>query len=310
MSQPTSPIRSEEYWFDDGDIVLSVTEDRVEHHFRVHRALLAIASPVFRDMFSMSQKPNRDSPLVPFPNDSVHDMNALMGALYSMRSVKNELSFESQIISHHACRKPQTVTHDIALGIIRLSHKYQINGYFQGMMRKLQVDWPPKYTDYLSRREYLEISGWRVLQAAKLIEITQGYEINDFLPTAFYELASAWGTQGEEIAKVLSTENVVRLCVGCARVERRSRALESIGFSTVMWGISPRRLFEHRRKFQKCSRIGEGVNTLRPFCHGVVPAFRNALIQHSSDGFFRLAFLKKCQNIKYSDEKICSPCQK
>jgi BTB/POZ domain len=50
MSEPPSPIKSEDFWFEDGDIVLSVTEHGVEHHFRVHRTMLTIASPVFRDM--------------------------------------------------------------------------------------------------------------------------------------------------------------------------------------------------------------------------------------------------------------------
>ena len=55
MGDALTPRRSEDFWFEDGDIVLSVTEDGVEYHFRVHRAILTIASPVFHDMLSMPQ---------------------------------------------------------------------------------------------------------------------------------------------------------------------------------------------------------------------------------------------------------------
>ena len=37
-SESTPPIKSEDLWFEDGDIILSVTEDGIERHFCVHRA--------------------------------------------------------------------------------------------------------------------------------------------------------------------------------------------------------------------------------------------------------------------------------
>jgi BTB/POZ domain len=97
-SLPTLPIRSENFWFEDGDIVLSVTEDDVEHHFRVHRAILTIASPVFRDMLSMPQPSKCESLPVSLRDDSVHDLKALLGALYYRRSVKSEVFYD--ILTH------------------------------------------------------------------------------------------------------------------------------------------------------------------------------------------------------------------
>ena len=93
MSQlePSRSLRSEEFWFDDGDIVLSVTEDGVEHHFRVHHAILAIASPVFREMLSMPQPSDCRNQTVPLRDDSVYDLKALLGALYCGRFVEAEI---------------------------------------------------------------------------------------------------------------------------------------------------------------------------------------------------------------------------
>ena len=88
MTQFTPPITSEEFWFDDGDMVLSVTEDGVETYFRIHRAILTIPSPVFRDMLSMPQPPECENLLVPLQDDSLHDVKALLDALYYARYVE------------------------------------------------------------------------------------------------------------------------------------------------------------------------------------------------------------------------------
>ena len=82
------PIKSDEFWFEDGDIVLTVTEDGVETHFRIHRAILTIPSPVFRDMLSMPQPPECENLPVPLQDDSLHDVKALLGALYYARYVE------------------------------------------------------------------------------------------------------------------------------------------------------------------------------------------------------------------------------
>jgi BTB/POZ domain len=89
MRSTPSPVENEEFWFEDGDVVLSVTEDGVEHHFRVHRLILKIASPVFRDMLSMPRPSGGEDLPVPLPGDSVEDLTALLGALYNSRFVVN-----------------------------------------------------------------------------------------------------------------------------------------------------------------------------------------------------------------------------
>ena len=88
MAESTPPIKSDEFWFEDRDIVLSVTADGVETHFRIHRTILTIPSPVFRDMLSIPQPPECETLPVPLQDDSLHDVKALLGALYYARYVE------------------------------------------------------------------------------------------------------------------------------------------------------------------------------------------------------------------------------
>ena len=113
----SGPIESEDFWFDDGDMVLSATDDDNEYHFRVHSAILTIASPVFRDMLSMPQptKGNTGISLVPLHDDSVEDLEALLGGLYCTRFVDPQSVYKK---SHSQfSRTAQKITFCIALGI-------------------------------------------------------------------------------------------------------------------------------------------------------------------------------------------------
>lgn len=100
-SSSPEPIKSEDFWFDDGDIVLSATDDDDEYHFRVHRVILTIASPVFREMLSMPQPKKGNISPVFLNDDSVEDLEALLGVLYCTRlvdpqSVYKDLTHSSQ----------------------------------------------------------------------------------------------------------------------------------------------------------------------------------------------------------------------
>ena len=88
MAGSKPPIQSDKFWFKDGDIVLSVTKDGIETHLRIHRPILTISSPVFRDMLSMPQLPECENLPVPLQDDSLHDVKALLGALYYARYVE------------------------------------------------------------------------------------------------------------------------------------------------------------------------------------------------------------------------------
>jgi len=63
-----------EFTADDADIILRASRCNVTREFRVHKTLLSIASPVFKDMFSIPQPVSSTTPTeAPIPVIDVHD---------------------------------------------------------------------------------------------------------------------------------------------------------------------------------------------------------------------------------------------
>ena len=174
---------------------------------------------------------------------------------------------------------------------MRLSHKYQIDGWLQMMKMKLQDDWPLKYTDYRARLTFVGSPGYRIPQAAKLIDAAQRCQANELLPAAFYELASAWGTHLEEIVKVLSPENIARLCVGHTRVKERLKALAAGSADMLMWKVSPTTsIFQHRPKFALRSLATSQVPV---YCQNTLSAFQSVLTKRTYEGTFELTIIQE-----------------
>ena len=98
---PTGPLTHDEpvvarpIWHEDGDIVLSVKDGKIEQQFLVHRQMLCRTSNVFRDMLAMPQPANTKGsagyPVVPL-DDSAGDLRALLSALYDGLCVKIPVS--------------------------------------------------------------------------------------------------------------------------------------------------------------------------------------------------------------------------
>ncbi|KAF8479937.1 hypothetical protein JB92DRAFT_3042188 [Gautieria morchelliformis] len=283
MADASSTVRSRDYWYKDGDTVLSVTEYGVEHQFRVHRPILTIPSPVFRDMLRNNQN------FVTLTNDSVDNVTALLGALY-------------------VGRKAQNVTFDVALRILKISHKYQLEGLQQSMKQKLLQDWPVKRSEYIARFTSLGSSADRLSQALKLIETAQGCQASELLPTAFYELACAWGNEWSDMIPHLSPENVARMWVGRARLERRLRPLVTLNtkMPPSMWTTtdkaeSPITILQYRTEFGECkARLRQCVRVYHNngdsrvyFCPSVFPNLKGKLGESVLDGMFVLTTLQQ-----------------
>lgn len=75
-------IKSEDLWFDDGNVILAVKDTL----FKVYRGVLAKASPVFHDMFTMPQPPDAEimdgCPLIRL-EDAVEDMENFLKVLFN-----------------------------------------------------------------------------------------------------------------------------------------------------------------------------------------------------------------------------------
>ena len=94
---PTGPLTHDEpmvarpMWHEDGDIVLSAKDGKIEQQFLVHRHMLRRTSNVFRDMLAMPQPENAEGSVghlvIPL-DDSAADLRALLSALYDGLCVK------------------------------------------------------------------------------------------------------------------------------------------------------------------------------------------------------------------------------
>jgi hypothetical protein len=204
--------------------------------------------------------------------------------------------------------KRQTLSLDVMLGIVRLSHKYQIEGLQQGMQQRLQEDWPLKLSDYLARITFLDSSEYRVPQAIKLIETAQRCHANELLPTAFYELACAWGTRWSEIVNVLSPENVVRLTHGLALSQQRLRVLTSNSSDLPMWKALPpsETIFKHHASFGSCQMYSSYKYDIH-YCASGFSVLRTKLAERLYDGLFSLPAIQKIRLVDLIN--ICDPCK-
>ena len=79
--QGVTPEKDDEFWFDDGNIVLIANNDVA---FRFYKGLLARASPIFQDMFSIFQphgeKEMMDGCIVVRLHEDPHDLRAFLKA--------------------------------------------------------------------------------------------------------------------------------------------------------------------------------------------------------------------------------------
>ncbi|KAF7295811.1 BTB domain-containing protein [Mycena chlorophos] len=103
--------RAADLWFSDGSIVLQAGNTQ----FRVFHSILAVRSPIFRDMLAIPQPPEAEfvdgCPLVHLPDDEA-DTTAFLNAVYHPNS------FPSY---------PNDTTLNTIIGCLNLAHKYEVD---------------------------------------------------------------------------------------------------------------------------------------------------------------------------------------
>ncbi|KAJ7242952.1 hypothetical protein C8J57DRAFT_65079 [Mycena rebaudengoi] len=108
---PPQPVREDGLWFQDATLIIQA-EDRL---FRVYPGILADKSPVFQDMLAFPQPEDGDTldgcPLVRLTDSAVE-------ATYFLKAIFHYDFFDAW---------PSIVEFDIVAGILRLSHKYQVD---------------------------------------------------------------------------------------------------------------------------------------------------------------------------------------
>ncbi|RPD58570.1 hypothetical protein L226DRAFT_572898 [Lentinus tigrinus ALCF2SS1-7] len=122
------PVRDEEYWFEDGTIILLA--GNVE--FKVYACLLVKHSPVFKDMLSLPQPEDASSNPVRPPTVRLEDFPDDLKYVFEVIMPANAL---------HPFGFPK-VDHDRLSAWIRIGIKYQIDGLVQEALEYLRQVYP------------------------------------------------------------------------------------------------------------------------------------------------------------------------
>ncbi|KAJ7734365.1 hypothetical protein DFH07DRAFT_928503 [Mycena maculata] len=116
--------RVEDLWFPDGTLIIKA-ERKI---FRVTKSILASRSSVFRDMAAFPQRAGDDESIDGCPvvllHDSAADVEVFLRAIFD---------------SSYFMPPPEPVYIYSALGILRLSHKYDVQYLFRRALRHLEV---------------------------------------------------------------------------------------------------------------------------------------------------------------------------
>ncbi|KAJ7446325.1 hypothetical protein FB451DRAFT_1537771, partial [Mycena latifolia] len=164
-------------WFSNDTVVLRA-EDR---GFRVTKAILAARSSVFQAMFEFPQ-PTSDvddtmdgSPVV-LLHDSAVDVEAFLHAIFD---------------SSYFMPPPAAIDFHAVLGILRLSHKYNVDYLHKRALHHLETVYPTQVTDYQAiLTNNLHYKSGLIALDLKAIPILQEVGAIWLLPCAFYSVGT------------------------------------------------------------------------------------------------------------------------
>ncbi|KAG2129498.1 hypothetical protein DEU56DRAFT_496936, partial [Suillus clintonianus] len=157
-----SSIEQSQFWFADGDIVISVEGQS----WKIHRSKL-MCSVIFADMLELPQPADIERmhgcPLVSLWQDSVKDWLVVLMWMYQRDKFNS-----------------QTVIFDTIAGALRLSNKYDIADLRQWSTRQLFLRWPQD----LTKMTYAAFP-----HAAEAICLARECNVPEILPASFYALS-------------------------------------------------------------------------------------------------------------------------
>ncbi|KIJ55806.1 hypothetical protein M422DRAFT_200144 [Sphaerobolus stellatus SS14] len=204
-----SKPRHSDLWFDDGSVVLRAECPTML--FRVHRALIARHSEVFRNMFEIPQPPNNEQsemiegcPVIDLHDNSA-DLASLLCALY-----------DGPTWGDNGPEDFETVA-----GVLRLSHKYLIDQLRTKAIVHLEKAWPTTLEAWDAREEIArwydgETSpkGGRYPNPIHVIELARAVNAHSLLPSAFYDISRFTFSAIFEMTPGLFLQDTQRLAIG------------------------------------------------------------------------------------------------
>ncbi|KAI0640935.1 hypothetical protein C8Q79DRAFT_920559 [Trametes meyenii] len=171
-----SCVRDEEFWFEDGNIVL--TSRNVS--FKVYKGMLAEHSDVFRSMFQIAQGvPDISEQQDGCPNvlldDSPDDLRELFRLIFP-RNTRLKLA-------------RSTIDIEVLSAIIRLDHKYELTDLYAQATGYLAEYYTSNYDAWVSEKN---ASHWEPepIHAISAIALAHLTNMPSILPTAFYICAT------------------------------------------------------------------------------------------------------------------------
>jgi len=144
--------------------------------FRIYRGVLAAHSPIFGDMFTMSQPTDAElldgCPVVRI-SDSSHDFRAFLSVLFN---------FNNDYSKHDHC-----IDFSLLAAITRLAHKYQVKDLLKDAVNRLERLFPITYEDFMETfRDVRFDRGRHAIEAVNLARLIG----DDFiLPSILYHCA-------------------------------------------------------------------------------------------------------------------------
>ncbi|KAJ7110262.1 hypothetical protein C8R43DRAFT_1042478 [Mycena crocata] len=187
--EPEAEIkRADGLWYEDGSLII-----QAEHTiFRVSRGILATQSPVFRDMLSLPTPKDAEMmdgcPFVHLP-DTAADVTVFLKAL---------LYYD--FFEPH----PAPTTFDIIAGVLRMSHKYEVEALRKRALMHISSAYPTTLREWerLHDEGLPEWSAELQWSYFPLIFLSRQLSLDWILPTAFYE-----------VCRVASVEEIIQ-CTG------------------------------------------------------------------------------------------------
>ncbi|KAG9217509.1 hypothetical protein CCMSSC00406_0008621 [Pleurotus cornucopiae] len=179
FSPPLQLIKSTQFWFSDGNVILV---SKPHMGFKVHRGQLARHSDVFSTLFDVPQPPNQ--PLIdgcPFvelhdnPLDLAHFLKALYDGIY----------FSG----------PKAGDFPAVAGVLRLSTKYFVEHLRQQCLQRLHHDWPATLVEWDRREDAATTANGQYSpriyypHPILVIQLAMELDIPSIAPAAFYDLA-------------------------------------------------------------------------------------------------------------------------